>query len=188
MTQNSIFEPDGRAVPYIDEGDGPALVLLLERGLEGDAVDSVAHFLAEEGFRVLRIAARAASGAAATTDERIDDALAVMDHVGLEHAWIGGHASGGTVARAFAAQHTDRANGLLLLGVEEGSTPLAEGIPSLIIQASDDEVTPPAIGERLQAAASDRASIVSIDGAGHLFPLTHPIETAGIIEDYLDWD
>ena len=28
----------------------------------------------------------------------------------------------------------------------------------------------------------------NIAGAGHLFPLTHPIETAFIIEEYLDWD
>ena len=38
---NSIFEPDGRAIPYVDEmseGDGPVLVLIPGRGLEGGAL------------------------------------------------------------------------------------------------------------------------------------------------------
>jgi pimeloyl-ACP methyl ester carboxylesterase len=61
-------------------------------------------------------------------------------------------------------------------------------MPVLIIQGADDDVTPPAQGERLQSAAPERASVKNIAGAGHLFPLTHPIETAFIIEEYLDWD
>ena len=79
-----------------------------------------------------------------TPQARAEDALAVIDHIGLDHTWIGGHGSGGTVARVFAAAHTDRVNGLLLLGVEDVEIPLAPLIPVLIIQGSDDDVTPPA--------------------------------------------
>ena len=28
----------------------------------------------------------------------------------------------------------------------------------------------------------------TIEGGGHLFPMTHPIETAVVLEEYLDWD
>jgi len=179
MTDTQIFEPAGRAIPYLDEGDGPvALALVPESGLDGDALGVIAHYLAEEaGFHVVRIGA--------SEDE---DVTGVLDHLGLDHAWIGGHGSGGTVARAVAAAHPDRVNGLLLLGVEDEQIPLAPAIPVLIIQGTDDDITPPANGERLQSTAPDRTSITSISGAGHLFPMTHPVATAVVIEEYLDWD
>ncbi|KQZ83403.1 hypothetical protein ASD56_14045 [Microbacterium sp. Root166] len=189
MTDTQIFEPDGRAVPYAVEGDGPVkLVLIPERGLNGDALGVVAHYLAEEaGFHIVRIGTGADSNEC-TLDERVEATVAVIDHLGLDHAWIGGHGFGGTVARAFAAAHTDRANGVLLLGVEETEVPLAPAIPVLIVQGTEDIVTPPAQGELLQAAAPERASIKTIHGGDHEFPATHPIETAVVIEEYLDWD
>ncbi|WP_424936544.1 MULTISPECIES: alpha/beta fold hydrolase [Bacteria] len=191
MTQNSIFEPDGRAVPYFDEGhgEGPALVLIPGRGLEGGALGSVAHILAEEGYRVVRIGARRVSDdKQVTREEWIEDVLAVMDHIGLGSAWIGGHGVGGTVARALAAAHVDRADGLLLLAVEDEDIALPSSLPVLIIQGSDDEVMPPANGEKLRATAPERASLVTMAGGEHLFPVTHAVDTAFAIEDYLAWD
>ena len=187
MPELQIFEPDGRAIPFAVEGEGPvALVLLPERDLGSDGLGVISHYLVEEaGFHVVRIGPRVA---AETRDERVEDVVAVLDHLGLAHAWIGGHGAGGTVARAFAIAHTDRANGLLLLGVESEEIPLAPLIPVLIIQGADDETTPPLHGERLHSTAPERASVKTLAGAGHLFPLTHPIETAFIIEEYLDWD
>lgn len=188
MTQKSIFEPEGRAISYAAEGEGPvALVLITDRELEADGLGVVSHYLAEEaGFHVIRVGAR--RGQDRTRAERAEDALAVLEHLELADAWIGGHGHGGTVARVFAAEHTDRVNGLLLLGVEDEQIPLAPAIPVLIVQASDDDVTPSANAEALQATAPERASIKRVEGAGHLFPATHPIETAVIIEEYLDWD
>ncbi|WP_426184194.1 alpha/beta fold hydrolase [Microbacterium sp. TWP3-1-2b2] len=193
MTQQSILEQDGRAVPYIVEGEGPvSLVLISGRELNGDGLGVVAHYLAEEaGFHVVRIGPRADSSGqdrATTLHDRVEDAALVIDHLGLDHTWIGGHALGGTAARIFAAQHTDRVNGLLLLGVEEDEIALAPAIPVLIVQATDDQVTPSATAEALRSTAPERASIKTVDGADHLFPATHPIETAVIIEEYLDWD
>lgn len=190
MTDIQIFEPDGRAIPFVVEGDGPVgLVLIPER--RQDALGVVGHYLAEEaGFHVVRIGHRSSAGsdAAPTRTDRVDDILAVMDEVGLDHAWIGGHGFGGTIARAFVATHANRSNGLLLLGVEDEDIPLAPVLPVLIVQGSDDAVTPPANGQRLQSAAPERASVKTIDGGDHLFPATHPIQTAVLIEEYLDWD
>lgn len=187
MTDTQIFEPAGRAIPYVVEGEGPVpLVLIPEPGK--DALSVVGHYLAEEaGFHVIRVGHRA-DAADASLDDRVDDLLAVMDHLGLEHAWIGGHGFGGTVARAAVAAHADRANGLLLLGVEDADIPLAPVLPVLIVQGTDDDITPPAAGERLQSTAPERASVKTIQGGGHLFPLSHIVETAVIIEEYLDWD
>lgn len=187
MTDIQIFEPEGRAIPYVVEGEGPvSLVLVQERGLAGDVLGVVAHYLAEEaGFHVLRLGHR--SGGDVSLEEHASDAAAVIEHAGFTHSWIGGHGFGGTVARALTAQHPDRANGLLLLGVEESDLPIAPAIPVLIIQGTADEVTPPANGERLQQSLPERASITRIEG-DHLFPMSHPIETAVVIEEYLDWD
>lgn len=187
ILEQGIFEPDGRAIAYVIEGEGPvSLVLIPSPELGRDALGVISHYLVEEaGFHVVRIATREG---AASLEQRVEDAVAVIDHIGLDHTWIGGHGAGGTVARALAATHHERVNGLLLLGVEEQDIPLAPVIPVLIIQGSEDEVTPPVHGQRLQETAPERASVKSIAGAGHLFPLTNPIDTAFIIEEYLDWD
>lgn len=187
MTDTQIFEPEGRAIPFVDEGDGPVkLVLVQERGLAADVLGVVAHYLAEEaGFHVLRIGHRAEGEA--SVEEVVDDVLAVIDHVGIEDTWVGGHGFGGTVARALSSAHADRANGLLVMGVEDVDIPVAPAIPVLIVQGMNDDVTPPETAEKLRASIPERASVKPIEG-DHLFPMTHPIETAVVIEEYLDWD
>ena len=187
MSDTQIFESDGRAIPYVEEGEGPIkLVLIPEPG--NDALGVVAHYLVEEAdFHVVRIGYRAGEGDVSLED-RVEDVIAVMEHLGFDHTWIGGHGFGGTVARAAVEAHHERAGGLLLLGVEDSGIPLAPVIPVLIIQGADDDVTPPANGERLAATAPERTSVKTIAGAGHLFPLSDVFETAVAIEEYLDWD
>lgn len=184
MTDTRIFEPDGRAVPYTEEGEGPVtLVLVTERALESDGLGVVSHYLAEEaGFRVVRI------GAGASESEQVADAVAVLDELAIEDAWIGGYGKGGTIARSFVAAHGDRANGLLVMGAEDVDIPLPPVLPVLFVQGTADEITPAANAERLQATAPERSSIKVVEGADHFFPVTHAYETGVIIEEYLDWD
>lgn len=189
MTEPRIFEPEGRAVPFVDEGEGPVtLVLVTTRPLEADGLGVISHYLAEEaGFRVVRIGARAAEeGIDASV--RAADAADVIADLGIADTWIGGHGAGSTVAAVFALEHAGLVNGLLMMGVEDTDVHLAPGIPVLIIQAENDEVTPAANAEALQATAPERASITRIADADHYFVATHPIETAVVIEEYLDWD
>ncbi|SKA99440.1 Alpha/beta hydrolase family protein [Agreia bicolorata] len=183
MTENQIFEPDARAISYAVEGNGPTVVLVADTDLPIDYLGTLAHILVEEDFRVLRIAAGSASA-----HDLARSVVDIMDAVGIRDAWLGGHGFGGSVARAVALDFHDRVNGVLLLGVEAGDLTLAEGLPVLVIQGSDDDVTPPANGEALQAAAPDRVSVVSIDGGGHMFPSENVGATSWAIEDYLDWD
>lgn len=179
------FEPDGRAIAYIDEGTGPAVILIPETGQDIASLGTLASILVEEDFRVVRLAPLD------PTADRHDLARAVvdiMDAVGLDHSWIGGHGFGGTVARTVPADHHDRVNGVLLLAPEPADIPLADGIPVLVIHGTGDEVTPLAESERLVASAPALASLKTVEGAGHRFPATHPGETSWFIEDYLDWD
>ncbi|MEJ1155886.1 MULTISPECIES: alpha/beta fold hydrolase [Microbacterium] len=223
MTETQTFEPEGRAIPYAVEGNGPAVVLIAGQGLNISYLGTLAHSVAEEDFRVIRVGSRRPSmDAAVTMSDLAQDVIDVMDHLSVENAWVGGHAFGGSVARSVAADHHDRVNGVLLMGVESsdqtassldfpgiparmhdaevaamqrdareaagGPVPLAEGLPVLIIQGVDDELTPPANGEALQASASDRVSVVPVEGGNHMFPATHIGATSWAIEDYLDWD
>lgn len=187
MTQLEIFEPDGRAVPYLDDGDGPALVLLSERGADGNGLGTLTSILVETGFRIVRIGFRAQADDA-TLQDLAQDVVDVIDHLGIRDTWMGGHAFGGTVARLVAVDHHDRVNGVLLLGVEDADVPLAPNMPVLIVQGTADETTPAANGERLQASAPGLVSVKALEGAGHMFPMTHAGQTAEIIEEYLDWD
>ena len=49
-------------------------------------------------------------------DIRMDDVRAVMDAVGLEHAYIMGVSEGGSLASLFAAMHPERCDGVILYG------------------------------------------------------------------------
>lgn len=228
MTDTQIFEPDGRAIPYADDpSNGPALVLIPGRGLNISYLGPLAHALAEEDFRIVRIGPRhpsTATDAAVSLTDLAQDVVDVMEHIGLAGAWVGGHAFGGTVARAVALAHPERVHGVLLLGVEgaeqtdelgadsdipagaqdaevvamqraaQDASPevewssLAPAVPVLVLQGTEDRLTPPANGDALRASAPDRVSVVPVEGGGHLFPVTHVGATAWPIEDYLDWD
>ena len=218
MTDIQIFEPDGRAIPYAAEGNGPAVVLIAGRGLNIDYLATLAHSVSLEDFRVVRIGSRRPSGAVVSMNDLGQDVVDVMDALGIDHAWVGGHAFGGSVARVVALDHHDRVNGVLLLGVEAAAPaamfadvpekfrdaeveslqtaareawdvpPLAAGVPVLVIQGTDDAITPPANGDALQASAPELVSVVPVDGGGHMFPATHIGATSWAIEDYLDWD
>jgi pimeloyl-ACP methyl ester carboxylesterase len=216
-----VFEPDGRAIPYAVEGSGPAVVLIPAQGLNIGYLAALAHSVSMEDFRVARIGSRRAGGdAVASLHDLAQDVVDVMDHLGIDHAWVGGHAFGGSVARFVSLDHHDRANGVVLLGVEQadaapvradeiperfldagvsalqrsareaaGELPaLAADVPVLIVQGTDDAITPPANGHALQSSAPGLVSVVAVEGAGHLFPATHVGATSWAIEDYLDWD
>ena len=249
------FEADGRAIPYADQGEGPAIVLLPAQGLTTTYLATLASVAEEDGFRVIRVGTRRATGDAVTLHDLAQDVVDVMDHLGVADAWIGGHGFGGMLARTVAHDHLSRVVGVMLLGVRstdpadpeaaaaldaifaadadsdvsaavsllvgEGvdldaatriilhardedarrlqraateATPAAvwtelpAGIPNLLIQGELDRALPPTVGLRVQADAADRASVVTIPGAGFFFPLTHAGEVAAEIEDYLGWD
>ncbi|GGF18900.1 alpha/beta fold hydrolase [Subtercola lobariae] len=177
MTDKQIFEADGREIAFAVEGAGPAVALVIDSGAELESLATLSHLVSAADFRVVRLQ----TGTAA-------DVFAVLDHLDIADAWIGGHGTGGVVARAAALETHERVNGVLLLGVEAGAPELSGGIPVLVVQASDDETTPSANGDALRDSAPGVVSVVTIPGGGHRFPETRAGETAWAIEDYLDWD
>ena len=177
MSDRQIFESDGPTITFAVEGAGPALALVVDHGSDLDDLATLSHLVSAADFRVVRIQTDSAA-----------DVFAVLDHLEIADAWIGGHGNGGAVARRAAFEHHERVNGVLLLGVEADALAPSDGIPVLVVQASDDEITPPANGDALRDAAPGLVSVVTIEGGGHHFPSTRAGETAWAIEDYLDWD
>ncbi|RFA20582.1 alpha/beta fold hydrolase [Subtercola boreus] len=177
MSNRKSFETDGRTVSFADEGAGPALALVIDPTADLDRLATLSHLVSAADFRVVRI-----------QTDHADDVFATLDHLDIADAWIGGHGAGGVIARRAATAHRERVNGVLLLGVELQEAALPDGIPVLVVQASDDEVTPPANGEALRVSAPGLVSVVTIEGGGHHFPQTRAGEAAWAIEDYLDWD
>jgi pimeloyl-ACP methyl ester carboxylesterase len=58
------------------------------------------------------------------------------------------------------------------------------GMPALVVTASEDRLTPPALGARL-ADLLPGARLCEIGGAGHMLPAEHPAALARAIGDFL---
>ncbi len=160
MTENQrqILDADVRGISVLDEGHGPAVVLLPEAGLDYAYFGALASILVEEDFRVVRIATRRAG--TATMHDLAHDVVEVLDHLGIPEAWIGGHGFGGAVARTVAIDHHDRVNGVLLLGVADGF-PAGDAFDAEIRAVFGEEFSPQEDVRRLQSdalAATDAAA------------------------------
>lgn len=135
-----IFEPDGRAIPFVEEGDGPVRVVLLPgHGLGVSSLGTLAHVLEEEGFHLLRVGVRTSATDGVTMHDLAQDVADVMAHVGLASAWIGGHGFGGALARTVALDHHDQVEGVVLIGVETGELLDAASPTSAALAPTDDD-------------------------------------------------
>ena len=56
----------------------------------------------------------------------VADKLALMDHLGIEKAYVGGLSMGGMIAQEFALQHPDRVKALLLFDTGPGMGAMAQ--------------------------------------------------------------
>lgn len=136
MVDNRIFEPDGRAIPYAVEGEGPAVVLIAGQGLDISYLAVLARLTAETDFRVVRVGSRRPGATPATIADLVQDVVDVMDHLDITDAWVGGHAFGGAIARELAIAQHDRVNGVMLLGVDDASAN-ADALAAVEIPANE---------------------------------------------------
>jgi pimeloyl-ACP methyl ester carboxylesterase len=116
---------DGGELEYTVSGSGPALLLLHAFPLGHFMWQAQADALAG-AQRVIRFDARgfgaSAAGAGPLTMERIaDDAAALLDHLGVERAAVGGCSMGGYAALAFARLHPARLRALYLQDTRAGA-------------------------------------------------------------------
>ena len=121
MGGNEAFEVSVSAGSIVGQrlGEGsPALLLHGGPGLSGDYTESLAVELAD----VLQTFRYQQRGQAPTTvgepfdvEAHVDDAIAVLDGLSLDRAWVVGHSWGGHLAMHIAAAHPERLLGLIAL-------------------------------------------------------------------------
>jgi pimeloyl-ACP methyl ester carboxylesterase len=129
------FEPRGRRLVYDDYDGGSDRVLVYLHGLLLDAElnRGIADALAAQGHRVvlLDLLGHGRSDAPTHASEyRIDSyaeqVVALLDHLGVDRAVLGGLSLGANVSLVAAAEHPERVRGLILeMPVMEWAVPAA---------------------------------------------------------------
>ena len=112
--------PSGNTVPlaFAEAGDGPPLLLLAGLGCDRDFWEAHLPRLAR-GFRVIVPDPRGSGESPApagpyTAAEMAGDALALLDRLGIEKAFVAGHSLGGMVAQEMALAAPARVRSLVL--------------------------------------------------------------------------
>lgn len=119
---NHFIAADGLSLAYADEGEGPVLLCLAGLGRNMDDFETVLNFTSEA--RVIRLDSRGrgrsdrdANWKNYSIPQESADALALLDHLGIERAAILGTSRGGLIAMGLAAAHRDRLSGAVLVDI-----------------------------------------------------------------------
>jgi pimeloyl-ACP methyl ester carboxylesterase len=112
---------DGVKVTWLQQGSGPAVVMIPSLGRGAADFDDLARRVAAAGFEVLRIQPRGIDGSAGpmtgiTLRNLADDVAHVIEASGARRAVVLGHDDGNRVARATAAYFPDRVSAVILVG------------------------------------------------------------------------
>jgi pimeloyl-ACP methyl ester carboxylesterase len=113
-----IFDHDGLSLSYRDEGAGP--VLVFQHGLGANAGQPFEIIGGFEGFRRITLECRGHGGSDMGSADQLaiatfaEDVLALMDHLGIARAHVGGISMGAAVATRFAVLNPLRAQSLCI--------------------------------------------------------------------------
>ena len=120
MTDASFLSTDGTRLHYTNEGTGTPVLCLAGLTRNTGDFDHVTPHLRDMGVRVIRMDYRGrgrsdwADPATYTIPQEGHDALALLDHLGLDRAAILGTSRGGLIAMVLAATAKDRLLGVAL--------------------------------------------------------------------------
>ncbi|HTJ92110.1 MAG TPA: alpha/beta hydrolase [Pararobbsia sp.] len=109
---------DGVRLAYVDEGRG--LPVLWQHGLGADRSQPAEVFPCIEGIRRITLECRGHGASALGNTDRLTieqfahDALALLDHLNIEQAVVGGISLGAAIALRLAALYPGRARALIL--------------------------------------------------------------------------
>jgi len=120
------FENVWGATHYAVEGSGAPVLLIHGVGARLDTCDDVAAVLAGM-FKVVRYDLRGHGKSSKvpgpySLDLFADDAVALLDHLGIVRAHVAGHSLGGMIAITLAARHPQRVDRLAVLSAAAGRT------------------------------------------------------------------
>lgn len=113
------FERDGLSFHYLDRGDG--LPFVFQHGLGGDVSQPFALYSPPAAVRLIGFDARAHGETRPLGDVKkvaiaptADDLIALLDHLGLDQAVVGGTSLGSAVALNAGLRHSSRVRGLVV--------------------------------------------------------------------------
>jgi len=111
-----VAVPGGK-LHVLDEGTGPPIVLLHSGITDLREWDDLAPRLTSAGFRVIRFDRRGTGGSRSdpVAFRQADDAVAVMDALGVDRTCLVGCSYGGAIAIETALEHPGRVGALVLL-------------------------------------------------------------------------
>jgi pimeloyl-ACP methyl ester carboxylesterase len=120
--RSSLELPDGRSLDVWQAGPPDGEPLVFHHGTPGAGLP-FDHHVREMAARGLRYVGWTRPGYGSSTrrpgrsvGDDAGDAAAVLDHLGIDHAWVVGWSGGGPHALGFAAQHPGRVRGVATIG------------------------------------------------------------------------
>lgn len=121
MSEHFVTVPGAR-LHLLDDGDGPAVLLLHAGIVDARAWDALVPLLTAAGYRAIRYDAR---GYGLTEEEDVEfsnraDAIAVLDAFGIERACLVGNSRGGQIAVDTAIEYPERVAALVTIGASIG--------------------------------------------------------------------
>lgn len=121
------FDSDGVRIAYLDEGDGPP-VLLIHGFASNSAVNWVGpgwvETLTKAGYRAIALDNRGHGESEKLYDQAAygaplmaEDARRLLDHLGIEKAHVVGYSMGARIGAFLTARHPERVASLVLSGM-----------------------------------------------------------------------
>ena len=154
--EDKFTDVDGLSIRYIEDGDGPAVILFhgASLGSSADVFRRNIGPLAAAGFRVIAfdfpgfgLSDYSEDGSVALKKKTT---LGLMDALGLEKAALVGHSQAGNVAVALGLEHPHRVSHIIVLGTGSLLPPMEGGAgkrEDAVVQRMDQRMaqTEPAI-------------------------------------------
>lgn len=135
-----IFRRDGVDFNYLDQGWGTPFVF--QHGLGGDVEQASAAFAPPEGVRLVSLDCRGHGASRPLGDPDklsfgafAEDVIALMDHLDIHHAVVGGISMGAGVALNLARRFPERVAGLVLSRPAWLDSPLPDNLRAYPVMA-----------------------------------------------------
>lgn len=178
-------------IQYDVSGAGPPVLFLNGHGSRG-AQWAHQRSALQSRYRIITFESRDV-GHAATTVEPVypvpqlaDDAVTLLDHLGIERAHVVGLSTGSLIAQEMALRHPERVRSLTLASAWAHAGPLGQITqPVLVLAGAEDTLTPPHVSRAL-AEGLPNARFKQLPG-GPGFIAEHSDQFNEALLDFLAW-